>query len=196
MANRQADHDVTAGRNTKQAILDAALQLFGSKGFEQTSLREVVDAVGITKPSLYYHYGSKLELLVAIIDPVLDHLRTIAAEIETQPRDAQGRREVLRSYIRGLAQHRDAGALLVRDTVAILNATAERHPEVRDTHTVVRDWLAGPDPTAASMLRASAAMEVLAVALISKEVAPDAEPEVVESTLLDAAIAVLEPNPR
>ncbi|MGW4247513.1 TetR/AcrR family transcriptional regulator, partial [Nocardia sp. NPDC004722] len=58
---------VVAGRSTKDAIREAALQLFSTKGFDHSSLREVADAVGITKASLYYHYASKVDLLVAII---------------------------------------------------------------------------------------------------------------------------------
>ncbi|WP_280425287.1 TetR/AcrR family transcriptional regulator [Nocardia carnea] len=192
MTNRRTDAHVTAGRDTKKAILDAAVRLFVSKGFEQTSLREVADAVGITKPSLYYHYSSKLDLLVAVINPLLDALRALADEVETMPApDAEGRRAVLRAYIRVMIRNRDAGEMMVRNAVAIINAVADQYPVIVDAHKVVRNWLAGPDPTPVQLLRASAAMEIVTVALISNEIAPDAGDDVVESTLLDAALAAL-----
>ncbi|MFI5715067.1 TetR/AcrR family transcriptional regulator [Nocardia sp. NPDC051750] len=197
MANRRTEDHVTAGRDTKQAILDAAVQLFVSKGFEQTSLREIADAVGITKPSLYYHFSSKLELLVAVINPLLDDLRALADEVEAMAApDAEGRRTVLRTYIRAMIRHRDAGEMMVRNAVAIVNAVADQYPVIVDANKALRNWLAGPEPTPVRLLRASAAMEILTVALISNEVAPEAGDDVVESTLLEAAIAALQPDVR
>lgn len=192
MANRRTDDHVTAGRDTKKAILDAAVSLFVTKGFEQASLREVADAVGITKPSLYYHYSSKLDLLVAVINPLLDELRALADEVEAMPApDAESRRAVLRSYIRAMIRNRDAGEMMVRNAVAIINAVADQYPVIVDAHKVVRNWLAGPEPTPVRLLRAGAALEVVTVALVSNEIAPDAGDDVVESTLLDAALAAL-----
>ncbi|GAA5096471.1 TetR/AcrR family transcriptional regulator [Nocardia iowensis] len=191
MAVRTAPDTVAAGRGTKLAIRDAAVKLFGAKGFEQTSLREVADAVGITKASLYYHYASKIDLLHAIIDPIIDHMRSVVGDLDQVPRDADGIRDVLRSYLRGMVHHRDAGALVLRDTVAIVNAMADRHPDLVDDDQTLREWLAGPDATDEAKLRASAALAMLGVALMSKEFAPGADDALVESTLLDAATCVL-----
>ncbi|MFF3221190.1 TetR/AcrR family transcriptional regulator [Nocardia suismassiliense] len=193
MAARSVPATVAAGRGTKSAIRDAAVKLFGDKGFEQTSLREVADAVGITKASLYYHYASKLDLLHAIIDPIIDHLRSVVVDLDRTPRDADGIRYVLRTYLRGMVHHRDAGALVLRDTVTIVNAVADRHPDLVDDDQTLREWLAGPDATDEAKLRASAALAMLGVALMSKEFAPGADDALVEATLLDAATCVLTP---
>ncbi|WP_063059301.1 TetR/AcrR family transcriptional regulator [Nocardia sienata] len=194
MANRRTGDHVTAGRDTKRAILDAAVRLFVAKGFEETSLREIADAVGITKPSLYYHFASKLELLVAIVDPLLDDLRALADEVEQMTPDVEGRRTILQTYIRAMIRHRDAGEMMLRNAVPIINALADQYPVIVDANKALRNWLAGPEPTAVRLLRASAAMEILAVALISNEIAQDAGDDVVEATLLDAALAVLQPG--
>lgn len=194
MANRRTDDHVTAGRDTKRAIRDAAVRLFVAKGFEETSLREIADAVGITKPSLYYHYASKLELLVAIVNPLLDDLRALGDDVEQLTPGAEARRTVLQTYIRTMIRHRDAGEMMLRNAVPIINALADQYPVIVDANKVLRNWLAGPDPTAVQLLRAGAAMEILAVALISNEIAQDAGDDVVEATLLDAALAVLQPG--
>ncbi|MFD4440778.1 TetR/AcrR family transcriptional regulator [Nocardia sp. NPDC058519] len=191
MPARDIADTVTAGGGTKQAIRDAAVALFAAKGFEQTSLREVADVVGITKASLYYHYASKLDLLLAIIDPIIDHMRDIIEDIDAVPYNDEGIRAVLRTYLRGMIRHRDAGALCVRDTAAIVNAIADRYPDLMEPNRELRLWLAGPDPTQGSTLRAAAAIEVLGVALLSSELAPGTTDEVVEKTLLDAATCVL-----
>ncbi|MGY1895935.1 MULTISPECIES: TetR/AcrR family transcriptional regulator [Nocardia] len=191
MAVRDTPGAVAAGGGTKNAIRDAAVKLFGAKGFEQTSLREVADAVGITKASLYYHYASKLDLLLAIIDPIVDHMRSVVDDLDQVPHDAESIRQVLRAYLRGLIHHRDAGALVVRDTVAIINAMADRYPDLVNASRALREWLAGPDATDEAQLRACAALEVIGVALVSKELVPGADDSLVESSLLDAATCVL-----
>ncbi|MEU7139326.1 helix-turn-helix domain-containing protein [Nocardia sp. NPDC046473] len=191
MTARSTHGSVAAGRGTKSAIRDAAVKLFGDKGFEQTSLREVADAVGITKASLYYHYASKLDLLHAIIDPIIDHMHSVVLDLDRAARDADGVREVLRNYLRGLVHHRAAGALVLRDTVTILNAMADRHPDLIDDDRTLREWLAGPDATEEAKLRAGAVLAMLGVALMSREFAPGADNALVETTLLDAATCVL-----
>ncbi len=191
MAQPHAPESVIAGSGTKMAIRDAAVRLFTSKGFEQTSLREVADAVGITKASLYYHYPSKLDLLLAIVDPIVDHLRSVVDGLESVPHDPANVRRVLGDYLRGMIRHRDAGTLCVRDTAAIFNAMADRYPDVMNANRLLAEWLAGPRPTDENRVRASAALEVLGVALLSEEFVPGVSDELLEATLLDAATAVL-----
>ena len=53
--------------NTKEKILEAALDLFSVKGFEATSISQLADTVGIRKASLYSHFSSKQEILDTLI---------------------------------------------------------------------------------------------------------------------------------
>ncbi|UGT59457.1 TetR/AcrR family transcriptional regulator [Nocardia asteroides] len=191
MPSRSPAAAISAGGSTKDAIRDAALELFSAKGFEQTSLREVADVVGITKASLYYHYASKQDLLGAIIDPIIEHMRSMGAKVDGIAWSGANVRTVLRDYLRGIVQHRHAGALLLRDTVAIINALHDRYPDWIDSSERIRLWLAGPAPTDESTLRAAAALEVITVALVSAEYVPGAPEELVERLLLDCAVTVL-----
>ncbi|MCC3316465.1 TetR/AcrR family transcriptional regulator [Nocardia africana] len=191
MGARTTSGSVVAGQSTKDAIREAAIRLFSNKGFEQTSLREVADAVGITKASLYYHYASKLDLLIAIIEPIFDDMKRVVDELDGVPHSPEGAREVLNRQLRTLLRHRTAGAMCVRDTVAILNAIGDRQPDMFDMHRRLCVWLAGPDSSHEAQLRASAALEVLGTALWSKELVPDAGDEVIERVLIEAALGVL-----
>ena len=58
--------------NTKQEILEAALDLFSVQGFEATSISQISSAVGIRKASLYSHFESKQAILDAIVKDVLE----------------------------------------------------------------------------------------------------------------------------
>lgn len=62
---------MTAKGNTKQEILDAALELFSVQGYEATSISQLAEAVGIRKASLYSHFESKQAILDALIQTTL-----------------------------------------------------------------------------------------------------------------------------
>ena len=57
--------------NTKQEILEAALDLFSVQGFEATSISQIAGAVGIRKASLYSHFESKQAILDELMQTVL-----------------------------------------------------------------------------------------------------------------------------
>ena len=58
--------------NTKQGILDAALELFSVQGFEATSIAQIAGTVGIRKASLYSHFENKQAILDALVQEVLE----------------------------------------------------------------------------------------------------------------------------
>lgn len=55
-------------------ILKAALTSFVNDGFYNTSMETIAERVGVTKPILYRHFSSKLELYLAIVDGQTDEL--------------------------------------------------------------------------------------------------------------------------
>ena len=54
--------------STRQRILNCALDLFAQNGYSETSIRDIAFAVGINPASLYFHFASKEELLLAILE--------------------------------------------------------------------------------------------------------------------------------
>jgi AcrR family transcriptional regulator len=85
---RQAD--------TRQRILDVALELFAEQGYEKTSLREIAERLDVTKAALYYHFASKEALLAGIVDSLVEPADELVAWSQTQPRTTEFRREYLR----------------------------------------------------------------------------------------------------
>ncbi|HYK87658.1 MAG TPA: TetR/AcrR family transcriptional regulator [Acidobacteriota bacterium] len=49
-------------RGARKAIAEAAMRIFAGKGFAGTSIREICEAAGVTKPVLYYHFHDKAQL--------------------------------------------------------------------------------------------------------------------------------------
>jgi len=58
-------------RTTRDAILRAARALFTSKGFANTTVREICGEAGVTAPVLYYHFGNKDGLFEAVVQDTL-----------------------------------------------------------------------------------------------------------------------------
>ena len=80
-------------------ILHVAMGLFAAKGFAATSTREIVEAAGVTKPTLYHYFGSKRGLLDALIDEKSAGLRDALAAAAAYDHDLVGPLEtVVRAY--------------------------------------------------------------------------------------------------
>ena len=45
--------------DNKEVLLQVALDLFHAKGYDAVGIQEIVDKAGVTKPTLYYYFGSK-----------------------------------------------------------------------------------------------------------------------------------------
>ena len=52
----------------KNEILDTAEKLFISKGYEKTSTTDILNEIGIARGTLYYHFKSKEDILIAMVD--------------------------------------------------------------------------------------------------------------------------------
>ncbi|MCZ7525388.1 MAG: TetR/AcrR family transcriptional regulator [Acidimicrobiia bacterium] len=57
-----------ARTSRRDAILEAATRLFAERGFAETGVDDIGEAVGITGPAVYRHFASKHDLLVAVIE--------------------------------------------------------------------------------------------------------------------------------
>ena len=65
-----------AGTETRQAILEAALDLFAERSFDGASTRVIAEHAGVTQPLLNYHFAGKEELWRAAVDDLFDRVRT------------------------------------------------------------------------------------------------------------------------
>jgi AcrR family transcriptional regulator len=60
-----------------ERILSTALDLFSVKGYDATAVREICEAAGITKPTLYHFYGSKEGVLRALVTSGFERFRRL-----------------------------------------------------------------------------------------------------------------------
>jgi len=81
-------------RSRREAMLDAATTLFSSRGYAETGIDDIGEAVGVTGPAVYRHFASKDTLLAAVLERAVAHSAAIVPRAEqeaTSPEDALDR---------------------------------------------------------------------------------------------------------
>jgi AcrR family transcriptional regulator len=68
--------------DTRERIQQVARELFVARGVQATSLQDIANELGITKPALYYHFASREELVRSIITPMVADLEAFVVGIE------------------------------------------------------------------------------------------------------------------
>ncbi len=71
---------------TVQLILDTAAQLFFQKGYDRTTLQDIIDATRLSKGAIYHHFVSKEAILIAVVDRMGEFNSAVLAKI----RDKKG----------------------------------------------------------------------------------------------------------
>ena len=95
------------GPGNRSTILACALELFASRGYEAVGVQEIVDAAGITKPTLYHYFGSKRGLLDSLLEQQFAALFHILTEAGTYERDLpQTVQRIARAYLAFATGHR------------------------------------------------------------------------------------------
>jgi len=73
--------------DNRAKILSSALKLFATRGYDAVGTQEIVDAAGITKPTLYHYFGSKEGLLTALLETHFESLYQAVRESATYQHD-------------------------------------------------------------------------------------------------------------
>jgi AcrR family transcriptional regulator len=77
--------DATAHARRRDEFLDAAQRLIESKGYEQMSIQDVLDEVGTSRGALYHYFGSKQELLSAVVERFSEAVASFLEPIANDP---------------------------------------------------------------------------------------------------------------
>jgi len=97
----------------RRQLLDVSVVLFAEKGFDGTSMSDLAEAAGVTKPVLYQHFRSKRALYAELLEEV-SHL--LLEEVEKAVAAADGPHEQVRAgfsaYFRFVVESRSAFKLL------------------------------------------------------------------------------------
>ncbi len=168
--------------DTRSRIEAVALDLFITKGFAATSLRDIADRLEISKAALYYHFPAKADLARSIFQPFITDVDSLLARAAGEHVAA---RELLEGLFDTLIPHRRAFLAILRDASALAHVDLE----AASARWIDRfpDLLVGPDASPARRARA-----VVAVGGLSRVTTlTDASTEDVRAAAIDAAVAAL-----
>jgi AcrR family transcriptional regulator len=98
------------------AALPKAAAVFAARGLDATRMEDIVDATGVPRPTLYYYFSSKEEILSWLLRCLLTDLSIDVAYIVGRDEPARDRLgAVIAAYLQLFADHRDLCAVLVTD---------------------------------------------------------------------------------
>jgi len=116
--------------DAKAEIRQAALDLFLQQGYDATSLEEVAERVGVTRPAVLYHFGSKEALLLSVVEPGFHAIDTVISTFEAVDDGLVDQETVLRALVAVLLDDRRPIALISRfandSTVGGIGERAQR----------------------------------------------------------------------
>ena len=86
---------------TVTRILDTASALFFQKGYDKTTLQDIIDATKLSKGAIYHHFASKEAIIIAVADRMGEHNTAVLAEIRDRKglTGAEKLREMFRSAV-------------------------------------------------------------------------------------------------
>jgi AcrR family transcriptional regulator len=145
-------------------VQKVALELFAEQGYEKTSLREVAERLGVTKPALYYHFKSKEDIVHSFTDDYFAEIDTLLDWAKDQPRSDETRREILDRYVSIVLGGSEVFRFLEQNRASMqtMEAGKERvHQRFRDRLDALVDVLAGAEAPLRDRVRTTTA--VLAV---------------------------------
>ena len=127
----------TRPSEVRKSILENATRLFASRGFDGTSLQQIADAVGVSKPSIIYHYPSKGAIRLAVLEQVLAHWNEVMPRLLLAATSSHGQFDgVLGEMVDFFSDDPDRARILLRETL-------DRPTEIRALMAQhVRPWIA------------------------------------------------------
>jgi len=102
------DTSITRGDETRSLLLDTALRLFATHGFENVSTRQLSKEAGVNVAAIAYHFGGKRELYRAVLEQLVadtePSMGKNMADIRERIKGAEGDRQVLAEIMAGLTK--------------------------------------------------------------------------------------------
>src|SRR5271155_842733 len=121
---------------TERRILDAALELFRSRGFEEATMRDIAAAADVATGAAYYYYPSKESIVLAFYQKACNEMQPRIEEALAAPKNFEDRlRALIQSKLDYFAPYRGVLRALLKngaDPAHPLSPFAENNKAIRD----------------------------------------------------------------
>lgn len=157
------------GADTKAEIRRVAIEMFTERGYEATSMREIAERLDITKAALYYHFGSKEDIVRSLL---AEHLEALDAMVDWAREQPVGPELPLRAVDRMVDFVSGAGMPVMRFALANQQIVRDLHPGRENAVERLAELvkiLAGPDASVEAELRLRAALLSVNIVLLASQ---------------------------
>jgi len=168
--------DGRSRRGTRARIQAVAVEMFTEHGYEKTSLREIAEALGVTKAALYYHFKSKEDIVHSLLEDYFGRIDDLVAWGETEPPGPARRAEILRRYVAIVQEGEAAFRMLHQNQAAIKGLSGSKNTGqlFRERLSPLIALLTGPNPGLEDRLRAAMALGGISMGwMVFSEEEPD-----------------------
>ncbi len=185
------------GAGTRREALRVAMRLFTEQGYEATSLRQIADALGINKASLYYHFPNKEALLRSVFEQRGTEAQELVAWCEQQPQTTALVRETVMRWVDTYSEEKLQGIRFLRANPFIGRALASAEGDrIGDPLNRLGELLASllPDPAPEKAMLVRMAVLSINAAVEAAAGTETSDPEIVAAAraaaraLVDAAL--------
>ncbi len=108
-------HEEMDGNDAEARLLRSALKLFSEQGYEGTSIREIIERAGVTRPVLYYYFTNKEDLFRRLLEPALAEYTRTLQDIRENYAEVVGRlRAIVRQTFAFTEENPDAVRLILQ----------------------------------------------------------------------------------
>lgn len=130
----------TTSTDKKQHIMDTAEGLFSKNGFDATSTREIAETAGVNVAMISYYFGSKENLLVAIVQRFSNEIRyRIQQAYESESHPNERMKKITRAYLDYSFEHPDPIMIAHRELGVSMRPTLQS--TIQETYTHVREMV-------------------------------------------------------
>lgn len=121
--------------NRRQQLLDVAARLFRERGYHVTSMRDIAHEVGMLSGSIYYHFSSKEDLLLAVYEEGLRHIaERVDAAVAAQNTPWERLEAGCAAHLEAMLELSDYTQVMIRVLPPEGGKVAERLLELRDQY--------------------------------------------------------------
>lgn len=111
----------------REEILEVAAQLFASRGYPATTLDDIAERMGFTKPAIYYYFSSKEEMLVEIFEQIMERYASGARTIAESPDAPAIRfRRLFENHIDQVVTHTTWTTIFFKEAASLPEATLRK----------------------------------------------------------------------
>jgi len=180
--------------DTRERILDIAMDLFIEQGYDKTSLRQIADRLGFTQAAIYYHFAAKQDILIAL-HLRLHKLGRPAFEQLAEEAGPSGWAAVLRGLVDTMLANRKLFVLHQRNQTALSALHIKGHDgDHEEMEQQFHRILGNSAIPARDRVRLSCALGALLTSLMSLSDLEDLSPATYGDLLREAITDLLEPR--